>query len=322
MAVLLNTAALRPKDRSEAFYAAMMSASVPSRVEHEDPDGDVHARMDFWQLGAPDLFRNEGSGIRLVRTPKHVRIGAPERLALAVHVIGAGLFSQAGFDRRVNTGELMLVDLTAPYEFAWRGHGASQAFQIDYTDLGLSVETVRAAAKRLRSSPLYELVLHHLTTLPSVSDSLQGTQSAAMLGAATTQLVRALLTSAAEDDEQQHLAMADVLFARITWYARQHLADPDLSPARIAAAHSISLRYLYKLFAKHHVSFEQWLIGERLERARRELASPGSRHRSIAAIAAQWGFFDSGHFARRFRRAHGMTPQEWRHLHQAPDSQN
>ena len=57
----------------------------------------------------------------------------------------------------------MLVDLTAPYDFAWSGHGASLAFQIDYADLGLSVETVRAAARRLPSSPLYDLVLHHLT---------------------------------------------------------------------------------------------------------------------------------------------------------------
>ena len=131
MAVLLDTAVLPRRDRTEAFHAAMMSASVPSRVEHEDPDGDVHARMDFWQLGTPDLFRNEGSGIRLVRTPKHVRIGGPERLALAVQVTGSGVFGQGGIDRRIRTGELMLVDLTAPYDFAWRGLGASQAFQID-----------------------------------------------------------------------------------------------------------------------------------------------------------------------------------------------
>ncbi|MEV0284708.1 helix-turn-helix domain-containing protein [Kribbella sp. NPDC050820] len=316
MAVLLDTAVLPRQDRLEAFYAAMMSASVPSRVEHEDPGGEVHARMDFWQLGTPDLFRNEGSGIRLVRTPKHVRIGGPERLALAVQVVGSGVFSQDGADQRVRTGELMLVDLTAPYDYAWSGHGASQAFQIDYADLGLSVETVRAAAQRLPSSPLYELMLHHLTLLPGIIDSLQGTASAEMVGTATTQLVRALLTSAA-DDVQQPPAMADVLFTRITWYARQHLADPDLTPARIAAEHNISVRYLYKLFAEQHLSLEQWLIAERLKGAARRLADPAYRHRSIAAIAADWGFLDPGHFTRRFRKAHGMTPQEWRRTSRA-----
>ncbi|MFC5264224.1 helix-turn-helix domain-containing protein [Kribbella qitaiheensis] len=312
MAVILDTTDLPPQDRAEAFYAAMMSASVPSRVEHEDRHGDVHARMDFWQLGAPDLFRNEGSGIRLVRTTKHVRQGAPERLALAVQVIGTGAFSQDKHVQQVHTGELMLVDLTSPYEFAWSGHGASLAFQIDYSDLGLSVETVRAAASRLPSSPVYDLMLHHLSGLPPISDALQGTRSGPMLGAATTNLVRALLASAADDDRNHRPAMADVLFTRITWYVRQHLADPDLTPARVASEHYISLRYLYKLFASHHLSFEQWLINERLEGARRHLTSPAARHLPIAAIAARWGFADPGHFTRRFRHAYGMTPRDWR----------
>jgi AraC-like DNA-binding protein len=312
MAVILDTTELAPQDRAEAFYAAMMSASVPSRVEHEDRHGDVHARMDFWQLGAPDLFRNEGSGIRLIRTSKHVRLGAPERLALAVQEVGVGAFSQGETAQRVHTGELMLVDLTAPYEFAWSGHGASLAFQIDYSDLGLSVNTVRAAAGRLRSSPMYDLVLHHLSALPPISDELQGTRSGPMLGSATTNLVRALLTSAADDDRHQRTAMADVLFTRIIWYLRRHLADPDLTPSRVASEHYISLRYVYKLFAGHDLSFEQWLINERLEGARRQLSSPADRHLPIAAVAAQWGFVDAGHFSRRFRHAYGMSPREWR----------
>jgi len=313
MAVLLDTAALPRQDRAEAFYAAMMSASVPSRVEHEDPAGAVHARMDFWQLGTPDLFRNEGSGIRLVRTPKHVRIGGPERLALAVQVVGEGLFNQAGHDLRVRTGELMLVDLTAPYDFAWSGHAASQAFQIDYADLGLSVERIRAAAQRLPSSPLYELVLHHLTVLPGIVGSLQGSPSAEVVGAATTQLVRALLISAAEGELP---ATGDVLFTRIIWFARRHLTDPELNAARLAAEHNISVRYLYKLFAEHQLSLEQWLIAERLKGAARQLRDPASLHRPIASIAAAWGFADAGHFTRRFRVARGMTPREWRRLHQ------
>lgn len=310
MAVILDTADLPPHDRAEAFYSAMMSASVPARVEHEDRRGAVHARMDFWQLGVPDLFRNEGSGIRLVRTPKHVRIGAPERLALAVQLTGVGAFAQAGHQQRVHTGELMLVDLTSPYEFAWSGHGASLAFQIDYNELGLSVETVRAAAARLPSSPMYALVLQHLSALPPISDALQGTRSAPMLGAATAQLVRALLASAADDDRHHRPAMAEVLLARITWYVRQHLADPHLTPARVASEHFISLRYLYKLFAGHGLSFEQWLITERLEAARRHLVSAPDL--PIAAVAAHWGFPDPSHFTRRFRQAYGVLPSEWR----------
>ena len=101
-----------------------------------------------------------------------------------------------------------------------------------------------------------------------------------------------------------------------TWcVAGQHLSDPDLTPARIAAVRHVSLRYLYKLFAEHDLSLAQWLIAERRKGAARQLTDPASSHRSIASIAAAWGFLDAGHFTRRFRAAYGMTPQQWRRVH-------
>ena len=54
--------------------------------------------------------------------------------------------------------------------------------------------------------------------------------------------------------------------ARCDTDARLHLADPDLTPATIAAAHGISLRQLYKLCAEADLSLEQWIINERLHR--------------------------------------------------------
>ncbi|HET6189968.1 MAG TPA: helix-turn-helix domain-containing protein [Trebonia sp.] len=47
----------------------------------------------------------------------------------------------------------------------------------------------------------------------------------------------------------------------------------------------------------------QWL-----EAARAEL---GGRT-SISMLAVKYGFSSSGHFARRFRAAYGMTSTEWR----------
>ena len=44
--------------------------------------------------------------------------------------------------------------------------------------------------------------------------------------------------------------------------------------------------------------------------AHRRLAAPAP----IAAVAAGWGFKDPTHFARRFRAAYGLRPQEWRRL--------
>jgi hypothetical protein len=92
MAVLLDTSAIAPRDRIAAIHAAMTDATVPHTITHEDPRGDVHARMDYWQLGAANLFRHESSGICHTRTPRQLKIAAPERIALIVHQGGPGTF--------------------------------------------------------------------------------------------------------------------------------------------------------------------------------------------------------------------------------------
>jgi AraC-like DNA-binding protein len=92
------------------------------------------------------------------------------------------------------------------------------------------------------------------------------------------------------------------------------LTDPLLNPRRIAQAHCISVRHLHKLCHRAGFSPEQWIISQRLERARAELARPDHRKPSISTIATRCGFRDPAHFARRFRAAYGMTPTEWRRL--------
>jgi AraC-like DNA-binding protein len=59
---------------------------------------------------------------------------------------------------------------------------------------------------------------------------------------------------------------------------------------------------------------EKWIIHQRLESAREELALPTHAPVPIAAVAHRWGFTDAGHFARRFRNLYGMSPREWQAL--------
>ncbi|MCD2196765.1 AraC family transcriptional regulator [Actinomycetospora endophytica] len=53
----------------------------------------------------------------------------------------------------------------------------------------------------------------------------------------------------------------------------------------------------------------QWLTERRLQEARRLLATSDL---TVAAVAGRVGYPDPGYFVRRFRAAHGLTPQEWR----------
>jgi len=95
---------------------------------------------------------------------------------------------------------------------------------------------------------------------------------------------------------------------RIEDFIRRHLEDPDLDPTAIAAAHNISLRHLYGVFANRHETPSEWIMLLRLEAARAELSSGTS---NISATGQRWGFKTPSHFSRRFKAAYGMTPREW-----------
>jgi AraC-like DNA-binding protein len=317
MAVLLDTATVPRSDRAEAIDAAMRYATVPNQVTHEDAS-TVHARIDLWEFGAASLLRQHGSGIRLRRTSTQLRVAAPERISLSLLSPGRWSYTQHRHAQTVDEEQpqLVLTDLTSEFDYIRSGEGGSHSLMVDFEQLSLPVETIRRAASQLACSPVYDLLRTHVAELADIGDRLSE-PAKAMVGTASTELVRALIVSAAQDEALERGAMADSLSARITSFVQRHLSDPDLTPARIARAHNISLRQLYNTWSDNDVTLAQWIMLGRLEASRHELAKPDAQHQTIAALARRCGFTDPAHFSRRFREAYGMSPRDWRELQRA-----
>jgi transcriptional regulator GlxA family with amidase domain len=99
--------------------------------------------------------------------------------------------------------------------------------------------------------------------------------------------------------------------AEIRRYVRTHLQDPELGPASIARAYSISVRALHALFEDDDASVAGLVRSERLARCLEDLQRPNGG--SVTDIAFRWGFCDAAHFSRVFKRAFGATPSDVRH---------
>ena len=102
------------------------------------------------------------------------------------------------------------------------------------------------------------------------------------------------------------------LLTTVQAFIQRHLADPQLSPAMIAAAQHMSLRSLHQLFHDEGMTVAGWIRRRRLECCRRDLSDPSLAARPVAAIAARWGFSSPGDFSRAFRAVHGLPPAEYR----------
>ncbi len=99
---------------------------------------------------------------------------------------------------------------------------------------------------------------------------------------------------------------------RIQRFIEEHLSDPGLGPAEIAAAADISVRHLHRLFSNGGSTLGDCIRERRLEQCRNDLANPRLGSKTITEIAFLWGFSDSAHFSRSFRRQFGICPRNFR----------
>lgn len=93
-------------------------------------------------------------------------------------------------------------------------------------------------------------------------------------------------------------------------YIAEHLADPELTMARLAQHACLSPSRLSHLFRQQlGVSVLAWREDQRISRARLLLSTT---RMPVAAVACNVGFEDQLYFSRVFRKCTGVSPSEFR----------
>lgn len=110
--------------------------------------------------------------------------------------------------------------------------------------------------------------------------------------------------------------------ARADQCIQAHLADPTLTPGRVAAMLGVSRRSLYAAFATDADRTPGSGVAARIRRHRMEaaarlLADPGTR-RPVHTVAAMVGLPDPAHFSRLFHTAYGASPHDYQWAARAP----
>lgn len=267
MTVILDTAQLPASQRADAISDAIVYASEPCDVVHGSAEF-AWARMTYVEFGlGASVYSHAGSGLRMIRRQRHLKMNSRQRLGLAIHDAPAGGVLLGAEERRLCRQELLLVDLTQPYEYFWARSGRADCFQLDYENLGLSVELVRKAAVRLPASPLYSMVKAHLQYLCTNAESFghQPREATEAIGAGTSQLIAALLCSALDDDRLRQQAIAEIEGPRLIHWLREHLGSPNLTAETAAAGLGVSVDRLRLIWLQLNIpcELEEWISRER-----------------------------------------------------------
>ncbi|MFI1830958.1 helix-turn-helix domain-containing protein [Streptomyces sp. NPDC020412] len=261
------------------------------------------------------------------RQHRHIRRSDPEaHYLMLVHGPPIGL-AQRRSDVLLKVGDMALYDTSHPLDAEFVDHGRlsrTTLLRLPRALLPFPQDDMDGLlAQRLAPGTGTGALLAHFMAALRQQSSGPGTRSGPgelrRLGRIGTDLAHAFL---AEQLDARHALPVEsrqhVLRVRVDAFIERHLHEAALTPPVIAAAHHISVRTLHLLFRDQPETVAATVRRRRLERARAELEDPRARHRTIADIAARWGYRSAADFSRAFRAAYGTTPSEVRRSAVAP----
>ncbi|OSY38476.1 AraC family transcriptional regulator [Pseudonocardia autotrophica] len=224
---------------------------------------------------------------------------------------GTAVLDQDGRRAVLHPGHLALYETERPFTWAFGRDWELLVFTwprdaIDLTAGESAGATARRFDTRAGLGSVVAGVLRELACMPPSLSAPGAVRVADEVGGLVGTLAGELAPPAT--GERAHAELRD----RVERYLDEHLADPDLGPASVAAAHFVSTRQLHRLFAGSGESVTRRIRRARLDRARRDLADPRLAGTPVGQVARSNGFTDLAGFSRAFRTAYGTAPSDYR----------
>jgi AraC-like DNA-binding protein len=160
------------------------------------------------------------------------------------------------------------------------------------------------------TAPLTRLILDHLLTLcndlPNIpeADAKNAIRNCA-------QLILAAFGKQMRMSNSAKAALQRTVRVQIQRYIETNLHQKDLSPESVLRAFPLTRPTVYRMFESEG-GLGTYIRNCRLRAAAEELV--GMRKTPIMEIAYGWAFGSPSDFTRAFRRAYGMSPQDFRAL--------
>lgn len=293
------------RDRLGTTFADLVPAPLDRAIQ---PEGTL-CGLD---LGGAAVFTVSGRPQAVRRTTTAMRHSPADMLKVCVQLRGRATVQQDDVELVLDPGQFAVYDMSRPYALRLEGTWTCAVMAVRRELIEVPAARLDKAMGRAypSSQGLGLLLSQFITSTVSQRDCLEAA-AIGKLGDAGACLLTGSLT---EDGDVAAHGETEILRDRVMAYIRARLEDPRLSRATIAAAHRMSPRTLDRLFCGQEASVSGFIRRERLEAVRHDLENPALQHRSVAALAARWCFFDAAHFSRIFRDAYGCPPSQARPL--------
>jgi AraC-like DNA-binding protein len=308
---LMTTDEVSPRERV-AFWADWIHRLFGGLESDLYGDTAFDGRMTSAHAGDVILTRLEANRHRVMRPRALVRRSDAGYLKIVAPFQGRAGVEQQGRRAWVGPGQWSLYDTTETYAVdnpVRVEHLIVMVPKASLVERGLPLPEL--CARPLGDGGVARLALETMRNayreLPAMSP-----EAARGVGELITQCVHLSLLDLA--GRTTALTQREALRERIKRVVAQRLGDPRLSVDEIARALNVSRRQLYNAFADEPDGVAGYVLVQRLDACRADLADPRLEQRSITEIALARGFTSLPHFSRVFRAATGVAPSEYRRL--------
>lgn len=314
-----STDALSERARGRAVRELYEHPMLPTKLEPLEPLPDCSVYADITVRALPGLAILSGTlcGLRQRARPERSVPTGNDDLLFGVNVAGRSVAYQGGREVILHDGDAV---------FATRGKTGftiSRPTQVRFAGLRMSRLALAPLVNRLDDAE-WRVIPRHTDALRLLAKYIN--MVARDQSPSTPELRRLVVThvydlialtigatrEAALTAQGRGVRAARLRAIKADVAANLH--DCELSLLAIATRHHVTPRYVHKLFESEGITYSEFVLGRRLNRAHRMLTDPRFADHTISSVAFEVGFGDLSYFNRAFRRCYHATPSEVRHL--------
>jgi len=302
-----STADVEPRRALAYWIETICHSFLEIDIESSTRDG-FRARLDQSDFGPAMLNFLEADVQTVRRTRAHIARSSFNTFFLLQLRSGQADLRQYGHESRLQIGDCVLIDCKEPYDIDCSPATRSIALRFPQEWLKTWIPCPEnISGRRLAATGGWGAAL----SMAVANLDGGGADRLALPQGVVAEHIAVLLALAAGPNADAS-RRTDKLLQRIIATIRDRCHEWDLNPGSIAEVHGISKRYLHYLFARSNTTFGQELMRVRLDGARRLLSDRRFDTVSVGEVSARCGFVEPSHFARRFRKAFGQGPLQFR----------
>lgn len=231
---------------------------------------------------------------------------------LAYQISGKCVLMQHNRSALLDAGDFAIYEVDHPFRMSFDGPFEHLVVSLTQEFLHLAGDPSKISACSMSGSTGISGLAS--TVLRGIADRVgSGLPNSHQLSNGVLNLLAAAVCEKRDQNPARSFdTQGESLILQVKAFIDSAIHDPELSSAAIARVHSISPRYLQKIFENEGTTVTEWIRTRRLERCRIDLIDPEQDSHSIATIASRWGLVDSSYFSRMFKAAYGISPREYR----------